>query len=514
MLITLFTLTQNSCIIKEYNPCPVAERSEWFRVIKQKLMPKIKSAKILGVFALAMINVSLICSLRGLPTMAEYGMQIVFFLGITVLVFLIPVSFVSAELAAAWPKRGGIYSWVKEAFGEKWGFIAQVMQWVQNLVFYPTALAATAAVIAYLFNPALAENPLYNVVVIIGIYWAAIFINLRGMKTSSKIATFGTILGIIIPGAVLIILGILWVASGQELAIPVTLSSLIPDMGNVNNIIFLSGLFLFFAGMEVSGVHALEVKNPKKDYPKAIFTSAVIVTIIFLLGALSIAVIIPASEISLTAGIMQTYQTVLSKFNMLWLLPVIVLLAAPGMIVQVSSWIAGPSRGLLVTAKNGDLPPFLQKVNKKGMPVNIMIVQGVLVTLIALVFLMSPSVSSSFWILTALAALLYLSVYIIMFAAAIKLRKSKPDVPRPYKVPGGKYGMWIWGGIGIAACIFAMGFGLFPPSGLNTGSTLSYVLFLIIGFITMFAIPLVIWHFRKPSWKPKVKFDESHDATE
>ncbi|MFC1721854.1 amino acid permease [Patescibacteria group bacterium] len=472
-----------------------------------------KNAKILGVFALAMINVSLICSLRGLPTMAEYGMQIVFFLGITVLVFLLPVSFVSAELAAAWPKRGGIYSWVKEAFGERWGFITQVLQWVQNLVFYPTALAATAAVIAYLFNPALAENPLYNLIVIIVIYWAAIFVNLRGMKTSSRIATVGTILGIIIPGAILVILGFLWVLSGQELAIPITLGSLVPDLGNVNNIIFLSGLFLFFAGMEVSGVHAKEVKNPQKDYPKAIFISAIIVTIIFLLGALSIAFIIPASEISLTAGIMQTYQTVLAKFNLLWLLPVIVLLAAPGMIVQVSSWIAGPSRGLLVTAKNGDLPPFLQKINKHGMPINIMLVQGVLVTVIALVFLVSPSVSSSFWILTALAALLYLTVYLIMFAAAIKLRKSRPDVPRPYKVPGGKYGMWIFAGIGIVACVFAMAFGLFPPHGLKTGSTFGYILFLIIGFIVMFGIPLVIWHFRKPSWKPKVKFSESIEET-
>jgi len=380
---------------------------------------------------------------------------------------------------------------------------------VQNLVFYPTALAATAAVIAYLFNPALAENKMYNLVIIIVVYWAALLINMRGMKTSSRIATIGTILGIILPGVILIVLGAMWVFSGQELAIPVTWQSLVPDMGNINNIIFLSGLFLFFAGMEVSGVHALEVKNPQKDYPKAIFLSAVIVTVIFLLGTLAIAVIIPASQISLTAGIMQTYQAVLGRFNLMWLLPIIVLLAAPGMIVQVSSWIAGPSRGLLVTAKNGDLPPFLQKLNKHEMPVNIMIVQGVLVTVISLIFLLMPSVSSSFWVLTALAALLYLAVYIIMFAAAIKLRKSRPNVPRPFKVPGGKHGMWIWGGIGIAACVFAMFFGLFPPDGFAGGNVLSYILFLIIGFVVLFSLPLIVWRFRKPSWKPKEKFEES-----
>ena len=93
-----------------------------------------KQVKVLGVFSLAMINVSLICSLRGLPTMAVYGMSVIFFLAVAVIFFLIPTALVSAELATTWPKRGGIYVWVREAFGEKWGFIAVCLQWLQNLV--------------------------------------------------------------------------------------------------------------------------------------------------------------------------------------------------------------------------------------------------------------------------------------------------------------------------------------------------------------------------------------------
>ena len=319
-----------------------------------------QSAKVLGVFSLAMINVSLICSLRGLPTMAIYGMSIVFFLLVAVLVFLIPTALVSAELAAAWPKKGGIYIWVREAFGERMGFVAICLQWLQNLVFYPTALAATAAVIAYLFNPALAENAWFTVIVIIVVYWGAILVNLRGMKVSGMIATIGTVLGIILPGVILAVLAIIYVLSGKPLAIDVTWSSFIPDLSNVSNIVFLTGVFLFFAGLEVSGVHALEVKKPQRDYPRAIFIASVIVFVIFLFGSLAISLVIPVEDISLTAGIMQAYQSMLQTFNITWLLPSIVLLAAPGMIVQVSSWIAGPSRGLLVTAENGDLPPFFQ----------------------------------------------------------------------------------------------------------------------------------------------------------
>ncbi|OGY24651.1 MAG: transporter [Candidatus Woykebacteria bacterium RBG_13_40_7b] len=463
-----------------------------------------KGKTVLGLFSLAMINVAIICSIRGLPMMAEYGPSIIFFLLIAVVLFLIPVSLVSAELATSWPKRGGIYAWVKQAFGEKWGFVTICLQWLQNLVFYPTALAATAAVIAYLINPALAENKLFTLAVIIVVYWGAIWINSKGMKISGLISTFGTILGIILPGAFIIILAIVWILAGEPSQISLTWHNTIPDLSSIKNIVFLTGLFLFFAGMEVSGVHAKEVHDPQKDYPKAIFISAAIVVGIFLLGSLAIAVILPASEISLTAGIMQTFKTVLDKFNLSWMIPIIVLLAAPGMIVQVSSWIAGPSRGLLATARNGDLPPFLQYMNKHNMPIHIMVVQGIVVSLIAFTFLFMPSVSSSFWILTALAALIYLTVYIVMFLAAIKLRYSEPHTHRPYKVPGGIFGMWFFAGLGIFACLSAIFLGFFPPSQLPTGNLFFYEAFLSIGLLGMIAIPFIIYALRKPSWKKNI----------
>lgn len=466
-----------------------------------------KPAKVLGVFSLAMINVALICSLRGLPMMAEYGLSIVFFLLVAVVVFLIPVSFVSAELATGWPKRGGIYAWVRQAFGEKWGFVTICLQWLQNLVFYPTALAATAAVIAYLINPELANNKFYTLGVIWVVYWAAILINFKGMKISGMVSTIGTMLGIILPGAVLFILALVWLVTGQHSQITFSVSGLVPNLDNIKNIVFLTGMFLFFAGMEVSGVHAMEVENPQKDYPKAIFISALIVTIIFLLGSLAIAIILPKSEISLTAGIMQTYAAVFNQFNLSWLIPVIAILAAPGMIVQVSSWIAGPSRGLLATAQNGDLPPFFQHMNKNHMPTNIMIVQGIVVSVISLIFLFMPSVSSSFWILTDLAALLYLAVYVIMFLAAIRLKYSEPNTPRPYKVPGGNAGMWFFAGMGIIACVAAFFLGFIPPAQLQTGDMVLYETFLSVGFILIFIIPFLMFHYRKPSWKKKIEFE-------
>ncbi len=456
---------------------------------------------LLTVFALAMINVSLIASLRGLPLMAEYGLSLIFFLLVGILIFLIPSSLVSAELATGWPKKGGVYIWVREAFGERWGFIAIWLQWVQNLVFYPTALAATAAVLAYLFHPDWADSKIFTLAVIIIVYWGATLINFRGMKTLSLLTTIGTITGILIPGALIVILALVWLALGYPSQITFDAKGLIPDFSNIKNIVFFSGVMLFFAGMEVSSVHAQEVKNPQKDYPKAIFLSVIIIIAIFVLGSLAVAVIVPQDQISLTAGIMETFSIIFTTFKMKWAIAALALLAAPGMIAQISTWIAGPSKGLLVTAENGDLPPFFQKVNKNGVQTHILIIQGIVVTILASIFLFMPSVSSSFWILTALTAQLYLTMYLLLFATAIKLRYSRADVPRAYRVPGGNFGMWLVAGIGILGALCAILLGFFPPSQLDTGGLFFYESFLIIGMIITIFAPIIIFALRKPSWK-------------
>jgi len=253
----------------------------------------------------------------------------------------------------------------------------------------------------------------------------------------------------------------------------------------------------------VSAVHALEVKNPKVDYPKAIFLAAAIIIVVFTLSSLSIAAVLPEKSISLTVGIMQGLKDLLHIFNIDWLLPVIGFLVAFGAIGAVTPWIVGPSKGLLATAKDGNLPPFLAHVNDNGVPTHILFVQGLIVTVITLVYLLMPNVSSAFFLLTALTAILYLIMYIILFAAGIKLRYSQPNVPRAYKIPGGNFGMWLVSGIGILGAIFAITVGFFPPTQLTVGSPAFYVTFIIVGIVIFGSAPLVINLFKRPEWVSK-----------
>src|SRR5271154_1301725 len=119
------------------------------------------SKKILGIFSLVMINVIAVDSLRAVPIGAEYGFSIVFFYILGGLLFLVPVALIAAELATGWPKSGGIYVWVREAFGPQWGFLIMWLQWLYNIFWYPTIMSFIAATLAYLIDPQLANDKLY-----------------------------------------------------------------------------------------------------------------------------------------------------------------------------------------------------------------------------------------------------------------------------------------------------------------------------------------------------------------
>jgi glutamate:GABA antiporter len=456
--------------------------------------------KVLTVFTLAMINVAAISSVKNWPFIAEYGFASLFYFIVAALVFFFPISLVSAELATGWPERGGVYLWVKEAFGEKWGFLAVWLQWIENVAYYPTILSFTAATIAYIFNPALSTNTAYTVVMVLLLFWSATMANLFGMKMSGWISKIGAICGTLIPATIIIVLGGLWIFEGNQLQIQFNFESLIPDF-SLMTMVFFTGVVLSFAGMEMSAVHALDVEKPQRNYPRAILLSAILILIPSILGVLSIAIVIPQSDLNLTAGTMQAFTVFLSKYRLDWFIPIIATLTAIGLFGTVSTWIIGPTKGLHAAGQEGHLPTLFHKLNERRAPVSILVMQGILVTILSLMFLLMPTVSSGFWILTVLVAQLYLIMYVLVFAAAIKLRYSKPKVKREYKVPGGKPGIWIVGVLGILGSLFALVIGYFPPAQIEVGNATFYTSFLLGGSLIGCIAPFIILLFKKPSWK-------------
>lgn len=455
----------------------------------------------LNVFGLAMLNVAAVMSLRGLPMMAETGLHMIFYLCFSSFLFLIPCSLVSAELATGWPEEGGVYRWVKEAFGSRWGFMAIWLQWVQNVIWYPVILAFAASAFAYLLlDPKLAFNNNFTAWFIIIVYWMATFITFTGLKAAEKVTSFAVVLGTIVPAVFIIILSLVWIAMGQPISFLATPQSILPDFSKFDNIAFLAGIVLLFAGMEVGAVHVRDLQHPKQQYPKAVFISALLIIVLFSLGSFAVATVLPASQISLTAGILQAFDKMLRLYHLNLLLPVIGLLVAFGSIGSAMAWISGPSKGLLATAKSGEIPPFLAHTNAKGIQTHILLIQAIVVTVLASLYFIMDNVSTAFFLLSAMTVTLYLIVYILLFLSAIRLRYTQADVYRAYRIPGGNWGMWIVALIGLFAVCFAFVLGFFPPTQLHVGTPGLYMGLVLSGLIVFTLIPLLIHANKKPQW--------------
>ncbi|MGD9153293.1 MAG: amino acid permease [Gammaproteobacteria bacterium] len=457
--------------------------------------------KVLSVFSLVMINVIAIDSVRGIPMGAHYGLALILIYIIFGFAFFIPSALVSAELATAWPQTGGIYVWVREAFGVPIGFLVSWIQWVYNICWYPTILSLLGATIAYLFDPKLADNTLYMLAVVLLSYWVLTAITLCGMRASGLVSSIAAILGTLLPMIFITILGIIWICMGKPINLPISFAALIPEVKSPQNLVLLSGIVYTLVGMEMSAAHAQDVKNPRRDYPRALLYSTIVIFVSLIVSSLAVALVLPPKRLDILTGLLDAFHAFFASFGLAWLMPLIAILIGVGIVGGVGAWMIGPTRGLLIAAQDGCVPPFLQKINKKNMPVALLLTQAIIVTIISAVFLVMPSVSSSFWILIDLTAQLAMSSYLFLFGAAIYLRYKHPKVTRPYKVPFSNLGMWIICVAGIIAALFVILIGYFPPAQIKIGNIIFYESFLILGFGLFYAIPLLLYKFRRHSWR-------------
>lgn len=445
----------------------------------------------LTVFTLTMITVGSVDSIRNLPATALFGSQLIAFFVLAALCFLIPTALVSAELASGWPKQGGVYVWVKEAFGQRAGFLAIWLQWIENVIWYPTILAFVAGTVGYLIHPQLAANPYFLWSVVVASFWGVTLINLRGMRSSAFFSNLCALSGLILPMGLIIGLGALWIMGGNPIQIKLDLPSIVPHVHDHAMWVSLTAIMLSFCGIEIATVHANDVHNPQRAFPKALTYSVLIILGTLILGSLAIAVVLPQGDINLVAGIMQAFDAFFARYHLLWLMPVIAVMLVMGGLGGVNNWIIAPTKGLLVAAQDGNLPKFFQRENAAGAPTVLLIAQACLVTLLSTLFLFMPSVNGSYWLLTALAAQLYMLMYLMMFLAAIKLRFKAPEQPRPFCIPGGMAGMLLVAGLGLLGVMTTLVVSFMPPEGIDVGGIARYETTLILGLITMSAPPLL-----------------------
>jgi amino acid transporter len=444
----------------------------------------------LGVASLVMLSIVAIFNPRTLSVTAEYGLGCIFYYAAAALLYFIPFSLVCAELATAWPEKGGLYVWSKEAFGQRFGFFTIWIEWINNVVGWPASLALIAATLAYSISPSLAQDKLYTIVFMLCLFWLFTFINWRGIIFSSIISNVGLIIGTLLPTFLIITFGYIWLVVGEKSHLVVNWQAVIPPM-HLHSAALFTGTILGLGGMQITAFHANQVRKPKTAFPIAILIATIAIILISIMGSLAIAIVLPQHSISVVTGNIDIIKTFLAQFHAEWLTPVIAIAIAIGACAMLNTWIGGPSKGLLAAAENGDIPKFFSKQNNKGAPTNILIGQAIVVSLLACLFLFTPTVANSFWLITVLSAIMSLSMNIIIFAAGIRLKYNRGKQTRAFAIPFGKLGMWIISGVGIGICLVGIALGFVTPSQLHSMSTTFYDGFLIVGLI-VFVLPGIL----------------------
>lgn len=447
--------------------------------------------KKISLIALTLLIISAVDSNRNLPVAAIFGSPLIFFFLFSAIFFLFPSALVAAELSAAFPDQGGVYHWVRVAFGEKIGMCAIWMQWITAMVWFPTILSFLAGTTAFLIDPDLMNDKGYMILTISGIFWLVTLINVFGIHVSARVNGIFCFLGTIIPMFFLIALGFYWWGAGLPLAISFSPKAIFSSLDQLDTWTALEGVMVSFLGMELSGVHTSHVKDPQKNFPRAMISACFFILISMLLGSLMIAIVLPQEQINLAGGLMQVFAEFFKAFHLEPLIFFMSILIVVGSVGGIINWIISPAAGLLHAAEFGYLPPYFCHINKRGVASRILIAQAVLVSLFCTVLLILPSVNGFYWFLTVLSNCLYMMMYILMFMAALRLRVIQPS--KSFRIPMGYIGLGFCCTFGLIGSILTLALGFIPPPHIDIGSPARYTFMIAVGNILAF-VPL-IWLF-------------------
>lgn len=445
----------------------------------------------LGPAELALLAVVGVVSMSSVPAMAAYGLGAVLILLAPAVLFLVPVAMVVAELGSSW--GGGVAVWAREGLGARWGLAAAWLQWVHGLVRVPVLLAFAAACLAWaVFGDDATSSGSGVAVVMLVLFWGGALLVARGGTLFARVGAWAGALGVLLPAALLVCLGAGWLATGQRSEVSLDAAELVPPYSGAASVVLLVSGVLSFTGLEVGAAHTGEARHPARIVPRAVASAAALVAAVLVLPALAISLVVERYDTGLAAMSLALHRY-LEHWGAGWAVPVVAVLLAVGAAGGVIAWTAGPNRGLAIASRTGLLPPLLQHAGPERSPRGILLAQGAVVSVIAAVFALAPAASAVLGLLWAMAAALYLVMYMLVFVAALRLRHTHPAVARGYRAPA----LPLVAAVGFAASLAGFLVAFIPPPGALAGVE-AYPWLLAGGVVLVGAPPFVLYALRRP----------------
>ena len=383
---------------------------------------------------MVLFTVSAILLLDTLTAAASVGAPSIFWWLFLGLIFFVPFALICAEMGCAYPEQGGIYAWIRDGFGGRWASRATWCYWVNTAVWIPAIFILFAGVFKQMFFPELSLG--WQIGIGVGLTWLAVLVNVVTLDVGKWIPNLGAIVKVIIFLA--IIIGAFSHVQDHGMANPLTFETLKPDWGS--SLQYIPAIIYGMLGFELVSAGSDEMRDPARDVPRAIFISGAIIIVLYLLGTMAVLAAIPAGDINLVEGLIDTLKLFFggSAAGNLFVLA----LGIGALYTFFSNgvtWALGCNRAAAEAALEGELPRIFALESKTmGTPIGAAVLMGGVSTIVLILYgFMSGSNEDLFWSLFAFSAVIFLLPYEAMLLTFVKMRIVDADHPRPYKVPGG-----------------------------------------------------------------------------
>ena len=424
--------------------------------------------RVLTLRDVVLFNLVAVVSLRWMATSARAGSAALVLWVLATLLFFVPQGLAVAELARRHPDEGGIYAWTKSALGDGHGFLCGWCYWISNALYYPNLLMSMAVIATYAFGQGetgLASRWIYVLPVTLGALWFAVAINIVGARTGRWLQNIGGI-GTLIPALLLIVVGAAAMFSGRPSANAMTGSALVPDLTDLSSLNLWASIAFAYGGLELSASMAGEVERPDRTLQRAVFVSAPICALLYLLGTAAMLWVLPSSDVSIVAGLPQAITRGIRDIapGLIWLVPLTALFIAVGQIGGVGAWLTGPARIAFVIGLDRYFPPAFGRLHPRwGTPYVAILVQAGLATVALLLSVLGKgtSVETVYLIMLDMQLLLYFIPFVYLFVSLVIHRRRDRAAGLTTKTADA----WILAAAGAFVTIFAMVIAMIPPSG-------------------------------------------------
>ncbi len=398
--------------------------------------PRLRKA--MGFQDLVLFYLVTALSLRWIATAAAAGPSSIIIWIAGCLTYFVPLTFCVLELSSRYPEEGGMYLWSKKAFGEFAGFMTGWMYWTANLPYYPGVLYFAAGNALFIGGNRwqhLSTSRGYFIVFALAGLLMGFVLNLIGLNIGKWLHNFGAI-GTWLPALMLIVMGLTaWLRFGS--ATRFGGGAIFPSL-DLKNVFFWSTVAFAFGGMEGASTMGDEIRDPRRNIPRALLAAGVIITVIYIMGTISVLTALPADEVSGLQGFMQAVSKVAGRIGVEPVAPIAALLVTVSSVGGVSAWFAASSRLPFVAGVDKFLPPAFGRVHPKWhTPYVAMAVQAVLAAVFIFLGQAGTSVKGAYDFLVGMGVLSYFLPFLYMFAAVIRFQRE-PAAPGVMRVPGGK----------------------------------------------------------------------------